>query len=138
MSQGKWIPGLLMCRVLALHLSMGTTERHPTALDFVVQYSGLDFSWKDLVRPIMKMYADSTDGSYVQEKDCAISWVTQLQTRTLADGRYVSGPFCLLCQRGLRMAARSHVLSVSERYGSDMSRQCDLHGVRLLSPRLHQ
>lgn len=52
----------------------GYYMKPPGRADFETQYSGLDFSWMELVRPIMKMYADSTDGSHVQEKDCAITW----------------------------------------------------------------
>ena len=52
----------------------GYYRKAPGEAQFVVQYPGLDFSWKEIVRPIMQMYADSTDGSYVQEKDCGLTW----------------------------------------------------------------
>jgi trehalose 6-phosphate synthase/phosphatase len=52
----------------------GYHRKAPGSTAFVNQYPGLDFSWKEIVRPIMTMYADSTDGSYVQEKDCGLTW----------------------------------------------------------------
>ena len=30
--------------------------------------------WRDMVQPIMKLYADSTDGSYTEEKESALVW----------------------------------------------------------------
>ena len=90
----------------------GYYRKAPHSVGFVVQYSGLDFSWKDLVRPIMKMYADSTDGSYVQDKDCAISWVYAAADPDF--GRWQVRFWAILfAVSTLRMAARSHILSVA-------------------------
>ena len=33
-----------------------------------------DSAWRDMVLPIMKVYADSTDGSYTEEKESALVW----------------------------------------------------------------
>ena len=52
----------------------GYYRKAPGSSEFVNQYPGLDFSWKEIVLPIMQMYADSTDGSYVQVKDCGLTW----------------------------------------------------------------
>jgi hypothetical protein len=52
----------------------GFYQKAPGQTEFVVQYPGVDCSWKDNVRTIMQMYADSTDGTYVQEKACGLTW----------------------------------------------------------------
>jgi trehalose-phosphatase len=52
----------------------GFRIKAPGLSQFSVQYPGLDFAWKEIVRPIMKMYADSTDGTHVQEKACGLTW----------------------------------------------------------------
>ena len=33
-----------------------------------------DYSWRDMVLPILKVYADSTDGSHTEEKESALVW----------------------------------------------------------------
>lgn len=30
--------------------------------------------WREMVQPIMKLYAESTDGSYTEEKESALVW----------------------------------------------------------------
>lgn len=52
----------------------GFRVKEPGSGDYAEQYPGLDFSWKDIVRPIMRMYAESTDGTHVQEKACGMTW----------------------------------------------------------------
>lgn len=52
----------------------GYRIKQPGESSFTVTYPNLDFGWKDIVRPIMQMYADSTDGSNVQEKECGLTW----------------------------------------------------------------
>lgn len=52
----------------------GFYQKAPGKTEFVEQYPGVDLSWKDNVRTIMQMYAESTDGTYVQEKDCGLTW----------------------------------------------------------------
>lgn len=52
----------------------GYYKKEPGQADFVPQYPGLDFGWKEIVRPIMNVYADSTDGTHVQEKDSGLTW----------------------------------------------------------------
>ena len=66
-----WFGDVAAIGIAAEH---GYYRKQPGSRDFVVQYPSLDFAWKELVRPIMMMYADSTDGSHVQEKDCGITW----------------------------------------------------------------
>lgn len=40
-------------------------ERSPLAIDL---------EWKEIVEPIMKLYTESTDGSYVETKESALVW----------------------------------------------------------------
>lgn len=34
----------------------------------------MDFTWKDIVEPILKLYTESTDGSFVEAKESALVW----------------------------------------------------------------
>ncbi|KAH7295905.1 hypothetical protein KP509_27G070100 [Ceratopteris richardii] len=34
----------------------------------------IDFSWKEVVSPVLKLYTESTDGSYVEAKESALVW----------------------------------------------------------------
>jgi len=52
----------------------GFRIKEPSSAAYAVQYPGLDFAWKEIVRPIMRMYAESTDGTHVQEKACGMTW----------------------------------------------------------------
>lgn len=52
----------------------GYRIKEPGSSEYAVQYPGLDFAWKEIVRPIMRMYAESTDGTHVQEKACGMTW----------------------------------------------------------------
>ena len=33
-----------------------------------------DFSWKEVVEPVLKRYTESTDGSYIEVKESALVW----------------------------------------------------------------
>jgi trehalose 6-phosphate synthase/phosphatase len=33
-----------------------------------------DFSWKEVVSPVLKLYTESTDGSYIEAKESALVW----------------------------------------------------------------
>ena len=35
---------------------------------------GNNFAWKEMVEPILEVYKDSTDGSYIERKDSALVW----------------------------------------------------------------
>ena len=34
----------------------------------------IDFSWKEVVSPVLKLYTESTDGSYIEAKESALVW----------------------------------------------------------------
>lgn len=34
----------------------------------------MDFTWKDIVEPILKLYTESTDGSFIEAKESALVW----------------------------------------------------------------
>ncbi|MCO5604326.1 hypothetical protein L7F22_058491 [Adiantum nelumboides] len=34
----------------------------------------MDFSWKEVVSPVLKLYTESTDGSYIEAKESALVW----------------------------------------------------------------
>lgn len=54
-------PHLLSCR----WSKNSEWERSPLAIDL---------DWKEIVEPIMKLYTESTDGSYVETKESALVW----------------------------------------------------------------
>ncbi len=35
---------------------------------------GTDFAWKEMVGPILEVYKDSTDGTYIESKESALVW----------------------------------------------------------------
>ncbi|XVE63423.1 hypothetical protein DITRI_Ditri07aG0019500 [Diplodiscus trichospermus] len=37
-------------------------------------YRAMDLSWKEVVEPIMQLYMEATDGSYIENKESAIVW----------------------------------------------------------------
>ena len=66
-----WFADISALGVAAEH---GYVRKAPGAKGFEVQHPGMEFAWKELVKPIMAMYAAATDGSYVQEKGCGVTW----------------------------------------------------------------
>lgn len=33
-----------------------------------------DFDWKEIAEPVMKLYTETTDGSFIEDKETAIVW----------------------------------------------------------------
>lgn len=66
-----WFSGMLSLGVASEH---GYYKKHPGNAEWRVEYPGLDFSWKEIVRPIMEVYTMSTDGTHIVEKDSGITW----------------------------------------------------------------
>ena len=33
-----------------------------------------DFGWKDIAEPVMKLYSETTDGSFIDDKESALVW----------------------------------------------------------------
>lgn len=48
--------------------------RMQSVLDHTVQSSSFNFDWQMVARPVMQLYTESTDGSYIEEKESALVW----------------------------------------------------------------
>lgn len=64
-----WIQGQL--GIAAEH---GFYIRRPGEDTWDTLREDMDDNWREMVLPIMKVYADSTDGSYTEEKESALVW----------------------------------------------------------------
>ena len=59
---------------LGIAAEHGFYIRRPGEEDWEAIKEDADSAWRDMVLPIMKVYADSTDGSYTEEKESALVW----------------------------------------------------------------
>ena len=59
---------------LGIAAEHGFYIRRPGEEDWDAIKEDADSAWRDMVLPIMKVYADSTDGSYTEEKESALVW----------------------------------------------------------------
>jgi trehalose 6-phosphate synthase/phosphatase len=66
---GRWFGGLRMTLV-AEH---GAWVREPGSGVWEAT-TDLDTRWKDLVRPVLREYADRIEGAYLEEKDTTMAW----------------------------------------------------------------
>ena len=72
----------LLTRMLAAQDKLGLAAEHgyfmklTTGQDWEQQYTkgGSDFAWKEMVEPILEVYKDSTDGTYIESKESALVW----------------------------------------------------------------
>lgn len=61
---------------LGLAAEHGFFVKPTTGEDWEQLYTkgGNNFAWKEMVEPILEVYKDSTDGSYIERKDSALVW----------------------------------------------------------------
>mmetsp|Transcript_47255 Transcript_47255/g.120542 ORF Transcript_47255/g.120542 Transcript_47255/m.120542 type:complete len:875 (-) Transcript_47255:80-2704(-) len=59
---------------LGLAAEHGYFVREKGATDWKYSVPQEEFGWKDLAGPIMDLYSESTDGSYVERKESALVW----------------------------------------------------------------
>ncbi|KAK9853916.1 hypothetical protein WJX84_012449 [Apatococcus fuscideae] len=70
---GPWFQSLDKLGLAAEH---GYFMKLTTGQDWEQQYTkgGSDFAWKEMVEPILEVYKDSTDGTYIESKESALVW----------------------------------------------------------------
>jgi len=59
---------------IGLAAEHGFYVRSPGAASWTVQDPETEFTWKDIVQPILQLYAESTDGSFIENKESAVVW----------------------------------------------------------------
>jgi trehalose 6-phosphate synthase/phosphatase len=59
---------------LGLTAEHGFYWRPPGAAAWATQDPEASFGWRDIVLPILELYAESTDGSYIEAKESALVW----------------------------------------------------------------
>ncbi|KAI5056490.1 hypothetical protein GOP47_0028308 [Adiantum capillus-veneris] len=62
------------CKKLGLSAEHGYYNRWQQDKDWVSSVCISDFSWKEVVYPVLKRYTESTDGSSIEAKDSALVW----------------------------------------------------------------
>ena len=67
----EWFAGVQRLGLAAEH---GFYVRRPDASQWSVLDPDLTFGWKDIVLPILQLYTESTDGSYIEAKESALVW----------------------------------------------------------------
>ncbi|CAO2823028.1 unnamed protein product [Amaranthus hypochondriacus] len=67
----KWFSS---CEKLGLSAEHGYFTRWNKDSSWESSMPGTDFEWKKIVRPIMELYAESTDGSSIEYKESALVW----------------------------------------------------------------
>lgn len=67
----KWFAS---CEKLGLSAEHGYFTRWTKQSPWESSVLGIDFEWKKIVRPIMELYAEATDGSSIEYKESALVW----------------------------------------------------------------
>lgn len=67
-------PTLTTQENLGLAAEHGFYWRPNARSEWLVQDPEARFGWKDIVEPILKLYTESTDGSFIEAKDSALVW----------------------------------------------------------------
>ncbi|KAL1807250.1 hypothetical protein ACET3Z_030318 [Daucus carota] len=70
-SLSEW---LAPCEGLGIAAEHGYFIRWNKISDWEHSPLAIDLEWKEIVEPIMKLYTESTDGSYVETKESALVW----------------------------------------------------------------
>ncbi len=66
----RWL-GLWPFRLIAEH---GAALRFPNRADWRERDASIRYDWKQEIRPVLQIYADSTPGSFVEEKHSSLVW----------------------------------------------------------------
>ncbi|CAN1809194.1 Probable alpha,alpha-trehalose-phosphate synthase [UDP-forming] 7 [Linum perenne] len=70
-SLGKW---LSPCKKLGIAAEHGYFLRWSADKDWETYGSNSDFGWFQIAEPVMKLYTEATDGSYIETKESALVW----------------------------------------------------------------
>ncbi|XP_027158329.1 probable alpha,alpha-trehalose-phosphate synthase [UDP-forming] 7 [Coffea eugenioides] len=70
-SLGKWFSP---CKNLGIAAEHGYYLRWPYDGEWEMCGQSNDFGWMQLAEPVMQLYTESTDGSYIENKESAIVW----------------------------------------------------------------
>lgn len=70
-SLGKWFSP---CKNLGIAAEHGYYLRWPSDGEWKMCGQSNDFGWMQLAEPVMQLYTESTDGSYIENKESAIVW----------------------------------------------------------------
>ncbi|KAF5183889.1 Alpha,alpha-trehalose-phosphate synthase [UDP-forming] [Thalictrum thalictroides] len=70
-SLGKWFSP---CRKLGIAAEHGYFLRWAGNEEWEMCGQGSDFGWTQMAEPVMKLYTESTDGSYIETKESALVW----------------------------------------------------------------
>ncbi|KAH7306491.1 hypothetical protein KP509_22G015400 [Ceratopteris richardii] len=62
------------CKLLGLSAEHGYFNRYRQEEEWKTTVQLTDFSWKEVVEPVLKRYTESTDGSSIEVKDSALVW----------------------------------------------------------------
>ncbi|GAB2298575.1 Probable alpha,alpha-trehalose-phosphate synthase [UDP-forming] 7 [Dionaea muscipula] len=68
---GKWFSP---CKMLGIAAEHGYFMRWPFEDEWQVCGQSSDFGWMHIAKPIMKLYTEATDGSYIETKESALVW----------------------------------------------------------------
>jgi trehalose 6-phosphate synthase/phosphatase len=77
----QWF-GTLPIRLIAEH---GASVREPSAGEWKELDQGVNYSWKAELRPMLELFAESTPGSFVEEKRSSLVWHYRQAERQLAE-----------------------------------------------------
>ncbi|CAN1847384.1 Probable alpha,alpha-trehalose-phosphate synthase [UDP-forming] 7 [Linum perenne] len=70
-SLGKWFSP---CKKLGIAAEHGYYMRWSADKDWETCGQNCDFGWFQIVEPVMKLYTEATDGSYIEAKESALVW----------------------------------------------------------------
>lgn len=59
---------------LGLSSEHGCFIRDPNSTTWVSLIENLDMSWKDDIKEVFEYYTERTPGSFIEEKECALTW----------------------------------------------------------------
>ncbi|XP_058112275.1 probable alpha,alpha-trehalose-phosphate synthase [UDP-forming] 9 [Magnolia sinica] len=62
------------CETLGIAAEHGYFIRWGKAADWETCSLAADFDWKTIVEPVMRLYTETTDGSYIESKESALVW----------------------------------------------------------------
>nr|QGA88728.1 TPS4 [Betula platyphylla] len=70
-SLGKWFSP---CKKLGIAAEHGYFMRWPSEEGWETCGQSYDFGWTQIAEPVMRLYTESTDGSYIEPKESALVW----------------------------------------------------------------
>ncbi|XP_021294180.1 probable alpha,alpha-trehalose-phosphate synthase [UDP-forming] 7 [Herrania umbratica] len=70
-SLGKWFSP---CKKLGIAAEHGYFMRWSTSDEWEICGQTIEFGWKEIAEPVMKLYTEATDGSNIEYKESALVW----------------------------------------------------------------